>query len=396
MGEKEELFKALDKVMDLQHRIVNSIMKMAAAEVKREPVREIEQQLLLKEVERLAGYYSEVRELANEYKDVKYKDSVPSFEAQTTALTAEESKTARSDDGIVLDVRQEMLDYIQESYADMAYISVLDEDIISIYDGSDEEHMRLLEYESYAQNFMVLEHKDMFDDFEGDYKLLPFWARASIIEELANTDSYTASLKAVTRVADSLGKDGTYDKLLPEEKEELRKRMIYKKYEELYLFLNQKYNGLLTPEMHITGAVEAAQKTGALNMFLGVTSDEFSLNHDTKVLEYVEGIKAEMNEDLYDVTRDRRSIKVKPRRVTAKDVKEKIQSLSQEKLGKKKTNKTSDKKENSKGKRKDKKSRLKDGTIINVSFIHPGSNNGDGSGRKGSGAPDFDDDTGLR
>ena len=38
MGEKEELFKALDKVMDLQHRIVNSIMKMAAAEVNREPV----------------------------------------------------------------------------------------------------------------------------------------------------------------------------------------------------------------------------------------------------------------------------------------------------------------------------------------------------------------------
>ena len=112
MGEKEELFKALDKVMDLQHRIVNSIMNMASAEVRREPVREIKQSLLLKEFERLAGYYSEVRELANEYKDAKYKDSVPSFEAQTTALTAEESKTARSDDGIVLDVRQEMLDYV--------------------------------------------------------------------------------------------------------------------------------------------------------------------------------------------------------------------------------------------------------------------------------------------
>jgi hypothetical protein len=100
---------------------------MASAEVRREPVREIEQQLLLKEFERLAGYYSEVRELANEYKEVKYKDSVPSFEAQTTSLTAEESKTARSDDGIVLDVRQEMLDYVQEAYADMAYMSFLDD-----------------------------------------------------------------------------------------------------------------------------------------------------------------------------------------------------------------------------------------------------------------------------
>lgn len=393
MQEREELFKALDKVMDLQHRIVNSIMNMASAEVRREPVRESEQQLLLKEFERLAGYYSEVRELANEYKEVKYKDSVPSFEAQTTSLTAEESKTARSDDGIVLDVRQEMLDYVQEAYADMAYMSFLDEDIISIYDGSDEEHMRLLEYESYAQNFMVLEHKDMFDDFEGDYSLLPFWARASIIEEIANTDSYMASLKAVTRVADSLGKDGTYDKLLPEEKEELRKRMIYKKYEELYLFLNQKYNGLLTPDMHITGAVESAQKSGTLNMFLGVTSEEFSRNHDTKVLEYVEGIKAEMNEDLYDVTQARRSIKVKPKRVTAKSVKEKIQAISKDKLGKKKSPKECDKKGKEKGNRKDRKTKVKDGTIISVSFIQPGSNNGGG---KNSGAPDFDDDEGLR
>ena len=393
MQEREELFKALDKVMDLQHRIVNSIMNMASAEVRREPVRESEQQLLLKEFERLAGYYSEVRELANEYKEVKYKDSVPSFEAQTTSLTAEESKTARSDDGIVLDVRQEMLDYVQEAYADMAYMSFLDEDIISIYDGSDEEHMRLLEYESYAQNFMVLEHKDMFDDFEGDYSLLPFWARASIIEEIANTDSYMASLKAVTRVADSLGKKGTYDKLLPEEKEELRKRMIYKKYEELYLFLNQKYNGLLTPDMHITGAVESAQKSGTLNMFLGVTSEEFSKNHDTKVLEYVEGIKAEMNEDLYDVTQARRSIKVKPKRVTAKSVKEKIQAISKDKLGKKRSPKECDKKRKEKGNRKDRKTKVKDGTIISVSFIQPGSNNGGG---KNSGAPDFDDDEGLR
>ena len=393
MQEREELFKALDKVMDLQHRIVNSIMNMASAEVRREPVRESEQQLLLKEFERLAGYYSEVRELANEYKEVKYKDSVPSFEAQTTSLTAEESKTARSDDGIVLDVRQEMLDYVQEAYADMAYMSFLDEDIISIYDGTDEEHMRLLEYESYAQNFMVLEHKDMFDDFEGDYNLLPFWARASIIEEIANTDSYMASLKAVTRVADSLGKDGTYDKLLPEEKEELRKRMIYKKYEELYLFLNQKYNGLLTSDMHITGAVESAQKSGTLNMFLGVTSEEFSRNHDTKVLEYVEGIKAEMNEDLYDVTQARRSIKVKPKRVTAKSVKEKIQAISKDKLGKKKSPKECDKKGKEKGNRKDRKTKVKDGTIISVSFIQPGSNNGGG---KNSGAPDFDDDEGLR
>lgn len=392
MQEKEDLFKALDKVMDLQHRIVNSIMNMAAAEVRREPVREIEQNLLLKEFERLASYYGEVRTLADEYKEAIYKDSVAMFETRTTSLTAEESKMAKSDDGIALDVRQEMLDYIKEAYSDMAYISVVEEDIISIYDGSDEEHMRLLEYESYTQNLMALEQKNLFDDFEGDYKLLPFWARGSIIEEIANTDSYAASLKYVTRVADSFNKEGTYDKLLPGEKEELRKRMIYRKYEELYLFLNQKYNGLLTPDMHITGAVENAQKAGALNLFLGVTNSEFSLNHDSKVREYVEGIKAEMNEDLYNVTSDRRNTKVKPKKVTLKDVKDKIKAAKKGENGKKKIQIITSKKKNKDKSKEAKKDELTEGQIISVSFIKPGSNNGNGDNRKNTSGPDFDDD----
>ena len=70
---------------------------------------------------------------------------------------------------------------------------------------------------------------------------------------------------------------------------------------------------------------------------------------------------------------------------------EKIQAISKDKLEKKKSPKECDKK--GKGNRKDRKTKVKDGTIISVSFIQPGSNNGGG---KNSGAPDFDDDEGLR
>ena len=111
------------------------------------------------------------------------------------ALTSEESKDAKSDDTMILDVRQEILDYIREAYSDMSYITDIAEDIYSIYDGKPDEKFRILEYESYTQNIHVIEHKDMFDAFDGDYRLLPFWARASIIEELTNTDAYNASLK---------------------------------------------------------------------------------------------------------------------------------------------------------------------------------------------------------
>ena len=62
MQEMNKVQRALDKVMDLQHRIVNSIASMAERECNREPIREIEEGLLLKEFEKLAEYYEEVRE----------------------------------------------------------------------------------------------------------------------------------------------------------------------------------------------------------------------------------------------------------------------------------------------------------------------------------------------
>ena len=51
MQEMNKVQRALDKVMDLQHRIVNSIASMAERECNREPIREIEEGVLLKEFE---------------------------------------------------------------------------------------------------------------------------------------------------------------------------------------------------------------------------------------------------------------------------------------------------------------------------------------------------------
>ena len=50
MQEKDALYKALDRILDKQHRIVNTMVRMAEAEVNREPVRDIEYGLLKIEV----------------------------------------------------------------------------------------------------------------------------------------------------------------------------------------------------------------------------------------------------------------------------------------------------------------------------------------------------------
>ena len=326
MQEMNKVQRALDKVMDLQHRIANSVVSMAERECNREPIREIEEGLLLKEFERLATYYAEVRDAANEYKEARYKEKTEMFGQTATALTQEESKDAKSDDNLILDVRDEMMTYVRESYTDMCYITDIDADVYSIYDGERQEKLRLIEYESYTQNIHVNEHKDMFDALEGDYSNLPFWARASIIEELANTDSYESGYKGMCRLVASFDDDKRYEKLLPEEREELRKRLVYKKYEELYLMLTQRYLGVLTPEMHITQAVETAKKTGSLPFFLGIPKEEFELNHGPKVKSYVEGLKEEVSDELRDVTKARKQPqKVKPRKVTV-DVATKIKS----------------------------------------------------------------------
>ena len=347
MQEMNKVQRALDKVMDLQHRIVNSIASMAERECNREPIREIEEGVLLKEFEKLAEYYEEVREAANDYKETVYKEKAEMFGYQTTsALTQEESKDAKSDDNLILDVRDEMMSYVRESYTDMCYITDIDADVYSIYDGERQEKLRIIEYESYTQNIHVNEHKDMFDALEGDYTNLPFWARASIIEEIANTDSYEAGYKGLCRLVASFDDDKRYEKLLPEEREELRKRLVYKKYEELYLMLTQRYLGVLTPEMNISHAVESARKTGSLLFFLGITKKEFESNHDAKVKEYIEGLKDEVSDELRDVTKDRKQPqKVRPRKVKV-DEATKIKSAI--KSGKRKVEKGQGKKKSTK------------------------------------------------
>ena len=93
--------------------------------------------------------------------------------------------------------------------------------------------------------------------------------------------------------------------------------------------------------MEITGYIEAAKKTGGIPLFLGVTQSEFKLNHDHKVDEYIVGIKEELHEELLDVTKKRRRIKVIPRKLTVEEIKERDINKSDLKTSKdKKRNKT--------------------------------------------------------
>lgn len=340
MDIREDLFKCLDKVLEKQHRIVNSIVNMAEREIKRERIESIEEGLLIKEFEALAEEYRNLRGHIGSYKEMLYgeKSAFSGMSYSNLALTQEEAKTARKDDITIVNVREELLGYIREAYTDMEFITDIDVDAYSMYDGKREEAIRTMEYESYTQNLHVLEQKDLFDDI--DVYELPFWAKASVIEEEVNSTSYEKAYKAMCRVVQSLDNKGKYEKLTDAEREELRRRAIYKKYEELYLFLNQKYNGLLTSEMRITGYVEVAKKARGLNVFLGITKDELDNLFYPKVKEYVESRKDDMTDDLRDVTKARRERKkVKPRKLSKTEITESLLAKVVKQNGRKKNRK---------------------------------------------------------
>ena len=306
MADEKEIYKVLDRIMDKQHRIVNHLVNMANAEIANEPIREIEEGLLKKEYEALAAEYNELRDVVNEYKEKEYSSKAEMYGYSTTAYSEEEKGVARRDDNLIVEARELMQEYVLEAYSDMHYISDDELDEPSIYSGTLEEGIRDLEYESYKENIENIEHKDQLDDLNGDYSCMPFSVRSTIIEEIAAIDSYNASYLRMCNLVESLKDSNNYKALLPDEREELRKRFIFKKYEELYIALNQHYNGILTQEMHISHKVAHARENNYLPTFLGIKKDEYDRIHNPVVVEYLAGIKAEVSDELRAVTEHRR------------------------------------------------------------------------------------------
>ena len=191
MAEENNVYKALDRVLDLQHRIVNSMVRMARTEVEGKKVREIEEGLLVKEFERLRAAYSEVREAANDYKVAAYHDKINMYGHTAPVMDEVSESDAKRDDNLIVDIRDLMNNYIEEAYTDMQYRSDDEVEVVSIYEGTEEEHIRLLEFEAYKENITALEHQDMFEELDLS-TILPFQVRSTIIDDVAERECYYA------------------------------------------------------------------------------------------------------------------------------------------------------------------------------------------------------------
>lgn len=320
MAEENNVYKALDKVLDLQHRIVNFMVRMARTEVEGKKVREIEEGLLVKEFERLRAAYSEVREAANDYKVAAYHDKINMYGHTAPVMDEVSESDAKRDDNLIVDIRDLMNNYIEEAYTDMQYRSDDEVEVVSIYEGTEEEHIRLLEFEAYKENITALEHQDMFEELDLS-TILPFQVRLTIIDDVAERECYYKSYERMCRLLDGLDSDpGKFSLLTDEERKRLRTNIVFRKYEEKFLYMNQYYNGVLAPELPITPMVVDACKNSGLHTFLGIPESELSSIYNPIVKEYLEGINTELKDELVKVTAARRIPKKEEKRLKIKKV----------------------------------------------------------------------------
>lgn len=303
MEYEENMYRTLDNIIDLQHRIMSSIINMAESEVARKPVRQIEESLLQKEFEALSKQYIELRERMNNYKVESFKEKRDLYAGSSVTVYDEEA--AKKDDNLIVDVRDDAIRYIREAYYLMQFI---DNDEIgedSIYQGERSKDLRDLEYDSYRININAIESKDDLDRI--DSRVIPYRYRAIIIEDLAQKKAYEQAYSRVSRIVSDVDNPEKFKSLNEEERKKFREALIYKKYEEKYKMLNQRYNGVLTDEVKITQAVNSHLKLDSLPLFLGVSKEDFDKLYEALTGEYLEGVKDDMKEMARDVKMPRKS-----------------------------------------------------------------------------------------
>lgn len=225
----------------------------------------------------------------NTYKIETYKDRVATFGGSITVLDENEAKR---DDNIILDVRDDAKNYIRDAYERMQFISNDETGEVSIYYGDKGEDLRNLEYEMYQYNLISIESKDDLDSV--DISLIPYQYRAVIIEDMAQKKAYKNSYGKISKILKDIENTEKYSYLSKDEKEKIREKLIYKKYEEKFKMLNQEYNGLLTEELYMDKVISQSEKLNFVPLMLNLSQDDFDKFYDSMVLEYLAVIKEDV------------------------------------------------------------------------------------------------------
>lgn len=312
----DEMYKILDQIMKLNHEVAGYYIKMAETEILRRPQDKLLQMAVNSKMESIRNLYLH---LGTEMQESGMERTRNWYENFNIAVKQEPDKV---EDNIIVDIRENILEYIKSSYLDMSFISDAESDIISIYDGTKEEIIRQTEYETYASNIASLENRADIDAEK--IEELGFTPISDIIEDLSDNIMYKKASRKLSNIVEKL-ENGEYKFNSKAEQERIRATLIYMKYDEMYKATNQKSNGLVENSIH-KPMIDIAQKTDSSYILFGLSKEDFEKIYQSRVYEYLEDTKNNVK-DVFRMGRDNESENKKQRKNPLKNIGEGVTNL---------------------------------------------------------------------
>lgn len=312
----DEMNKILDQIMKLNHEVAGYYIKMAEMEILRKPEDKLLQIAVNTKMESIRKLYLQ---LGAEMQESGMERTRNWYENFNIAVKQEPNKV---EDNIIVDIRENILEYIKSSYLDINFTSDVESDVISIYDGTKEEIIRQTEYETYASNIASLENRADIDAEK--IEDLGFTPISDIIEDLSDNIMYK---KAAGKLSDIIEKleNGEYKFNSKAEQERIRATLIYMKYDEMYKATNQKTNGLIENSVH-KPIIDVAQKSDSAYILFGLSKEDFERLYKSRVYEYLEDTKNNVK-DVFRMGRDNELENRKQRKNPLKNIGEGVTNL---------------------------------------------------------------------
>jgi hypothetical protein len=280
----ENLHEILDEIIDKQHGIVTSMINMAKLEIGGKSAKQLEKGLLELEFKNLKSSYIKLRDAMSEYKIEEYKTGIDLY--SSVNVTVDDQIEAQKDDRMIINVREEVLDYIKDSYESMQFIENEETEETSIYDGEDYEPFRNLEYEMYKYNISSIESKDDLDN--SNMHKLSNQYRSTIIADISEREAYEKAIERIQNIIDLTNENDVNCRFSKEEAKRIRTKLIYQKYEEKFKLLNNQYNGILTEDLVMFKYLDFAMKNGSLPLALGLSEDDYNRFKNQLVRNYLQ------------------------------------------------------------------------------------------------------------
>lgn len=273
----KEMQEVLDQIMMNTHELVDILVKKARLKATDSytSTEETLDKIFIKNTrKKLIELYSDL----SEYIDISEEEIVGVGEYTTSSVIMKKIEKAKAQ----LSIREEIDAYIETCYAKMQFIEQEFEGVKSnsIYEDTDQETMRILEYKTYARNLDYLEFEKGIRDKQV-YEL-NFIEKSMILESIEEYKIATKSERFTEKVIQKIKSPDFKYEFRSEEckKETILDLNMYKVLEE-FRKMNEEDNGVFSSLSDALIFINKDSEDGEIQTLLGISKEDYEgkVNH---------------------------------------------------------------------------------------------------------------------